>query len=252
MNKRKSDDEFAMIGLSYVGASGEEVVVYCPESEHAPATLHPTRRRIGEELRPRKLPVGAPANLDDRAATPAVLSAVDVALPGTEPMAPELKEQHFSILYGDTGHTYDSIIGPYLRGATEVTIEDPYIRAQHQIQNFLRLCETVVKAGTVKRIKLVTGYDDKKQRADAQEKLEEVKQSLLELDVVLDVQLNPNLHDREIRLDNGWSIKIGRGLDFYQKPGSRFEIGAQDLSLRKCLEAKVDIFRNYSPTPTAA
>ncbi len=243
MNKRKPDDEFAKIGLSYFGASGEEVVVYCPESEHAPATLHPTRRRIGEELRPRKLPVGVPANLDDRAATPAVLSAVDVALPGTEPMAPELKEQHFSILYGDTGHTYDSIIGPYLRGATEVTIEDPYIRAQHQIQNFLRLCETVVKAGTVKHIKLVTGYDDKKQRADAQEKLEEVKQSLLELDVVLDVQLNPNLHDREIRLDNGWSIKIGRGLDFYQKPGSRFEIGAQDLSLRKCLETKVDIFR---------
>lgn len=54
--------------------------------------------------------------------------------------------------------------------------------------------------------------------------------------------LNPNLHDREIRIDNGWHIKIGRGLDFYQKPSSWFEVGANDLTLRKCLETKVDIF----------
>jgi len=67
--------------------------------------------------------------------------------------------------------------------------------------------------------------------------------SLLEVDITLDIQLNPNLHDREIRLDNGWVIKIGRGLDFYQKPGSWYEVGALDLNLRKCLETKVDIFR---------
>jgi len=79
--------------------------------------------------------------------------------------------------------------------------------------------------------------------ADLQDKLSELQQSLLELDVVLEVQLNPNMNDREIKLDNGWSIKIGRGLDFYQRPGSWFEIGANDLNLRKCLETKVDIFR---------
>ena len=63
------------------------------------------------------------------------------------------------------------------------------------------------------------------------------------MDVLLDIQLNPNLHDREIRLDNGWTVKIGRGLDFYQRPGSWFEIGANDLTLRKCLETKVDIYK---------
>ncbi len=52
------------------------------------------------------------------------------------------------------------------------------------------------------------------------------------------------MHDREIRIDNGWTIKIGRGLDFYQKPGSWFEIGVSDLSLRKCLKTKVDIFKS--------
>jgi hypothetical protein len=49
--------------------------------------------------------------------------------------------------------------------------------------------------------------------AGLQEKLDELKQNLLEYDVALDVRLNGKLHDREVRLDNGWTIKVGRGLD---------------------------------------
>jgi len=75
------------------------------------------------------------------------------------------------------------------------------------------------------------------------DRLNDLKQSLLELDILLEVEFNPALHDREIRLDNRWVIKIGRGLDFYQKPDSYFALGANDLSLRKCLETKVDIFK---------
>jgi ATP-dependent Lon protease len=160
-----------------------------------------------------------------------------------QPREPELKEQHFTILYGDTGYTYDSLIGPYLAGAKSVMIEDPYIRAPHQIANFVRFCETVSKAPGVRSVTLVTSYDDQTNLADLNDKLEELKQSLLEIDIVLDIRVNENLHDREIRLDNGWIIKLGRGLDFYQKPESWFAIGASDFSLRKCLETKVDIFR---------
>lgn len=73
--------------------------------------------------------------------------------------------------------------------------------------------------------------------------MQDVKQSLLELDVELDIKVNENLHDREIRIDNGWIVKIGRGLDFFQKPDSWFSVGMNDLSLRKCLETKVDIYK---------
>jgi ATP-dependent Lon protease len=106
----------------------------------------------------------------------------------------------------------------------------------------VRFCETVVKAGTIKNIELTIGYDAETPLLEVQDKLSELKQSLLELDIVLDIQLNENLHDREVRLDNGWVIKIGRGLDFYQKPDTWFSIGVNDLSLRKCAETKVDIF----------
>ena len=48
MNKRKPDDEFARINLSFFKASGEEVIVYCPESKDATATQEPARRRLNE------------------------------------------------------------------------------------------------------------------------------------------------------------------------------------------------------------
>jgi ATP-dependent Lon protease len=247
MNKRKPDDEFARINLSYFKASGEEVIVFCPESKDAAATQEPARRRLNAiEVPPAEVVAVAPATqapvATENATAPTPVPATPTT-PVTEAVVAELKEQHFTILYGDTGHSYESIIGPYLRGAKAVVIEDPYIRLQHQIQNFVRFCETILKTASVKKISLITGYDDNTQLTDIAEKLEELKQSLLELDVELEVKLNPNMHDREIRLDNGWVIKIGRGLDFYQKPGGWFEVGANDLSLRKCLETKVDIFR---------
>lgn len=113
----------------------------------------------------------------------------------------------------------------------------------HQIQNFVRLCEAAVKLSSTKRIDLTTAYEDDTQRADIEQKLGDLKQSLLEADVVFEFDFNPNLHDREIRLDHGWVIKVGRGLDFYQKPLSWYELGTNDLTLRRCLETKVDIFR---------
>ena len=246
MNKRKPDDEFAQINLSYFTGCGDEIVVFCPESRSAIATQQPVRRQLNEEIvvgevvsAPEQI---APPELDKRVEP--FKSSADGRTTESRAAVSDIEEKHFTIFYGDIGHTYESIMGPYLRGAKAVFIEDPYIRLPHQIQNFVRFSETCIRVGTIKAIQLVTGYDDKTQLSEISEKLEDLKQSLLEMDIVLDVKLNPNMHDREIRFDNGWVIKIGRGLDFYQRPGSWFEIGANDLSLRTCLETKVDIFKN--------
>ena len=248
MNKRKPDDEFARINLSYTNAAGEEIVVYCPESRDALATQEPDRRKA-------RAPAGEAEKTPPVTDVPPAVAAAPIAV-NREPVAPgeadtptgggsaiEPAEQHFTIHYGDSGYTYELIMGPYLAGAKSVTIEEPYIRARHQIANFVRFCETVLKAPTVQTIKLVAGYDDQTDMAELQDSLGELQQSLLELDVKLEIELKKTLHDREIRIDNGWIIKIGRGLDFYQKPDSWHAVGASDFSLRKCLETKVDIFK---------
>ena len=240
MNKRKPDDEFANVNLSYITSEGKEVIVYCPESKDAQATQEPEKNKPEktddtkpEKTKAEKDPPGPQEDKEETGGEPEIADELQ-----------ELKEQHYTIFYDDTGHDYDSIVGPYLRGAKSLVIEDPYIRSNHQIHNFVRFCEAVTRQPSLKNISLVTGYDDKTQMAELQDKLGELKQSLLEIDVVLDIKLNPNMHDREIRIDNGWVVKIGRGLDFYQKPESWFEIGANDLSLRRCLETKVDIFKS--------
>ncbi|WP_395141034.1 BREX system Lon protease-like protein BrxL, partial [Armatimonas sp.] len=238
MNKRKPDDEFARIQLSYINAVGEEIVVYCPESRNASATQQPTRH-ILESMQ-------APTKQQPRQ----VVSSPIIGTATLAPLPTELPEKHLSIYYGDTGHSYETLFGVYLWGATTVTIEDPYIRAPHQVQNFVRLCELIVRVGGIKRIHLTTSYDEITNVAEISERLAEIKQSLLEVDIVLDIDVNENLHDREIRLDNGWTIKIGRGLDFYQKPEGWYSLGASDLTLRKCLETKVDIYREKSEGAT--
>jgi len=251
MNKRKPDDEFVNINLSFFTAKGIETVVYCPESKEAQATQQPVRKKLDPDMEseePVIVPDEKPCPEPETTEKPEH-ERIDESIK-EEPLKPssdgdqEPQEQHYTIFYGDTGYGYDSIIGPYLKGAKEVTVEDPYVRVTHQIQNFVRFCETVVKLSMVRKINLITSYDDRTNISDMRDNLEEVKQSLLEIDVILDIKLNPNMHDREIRIDNGWVIKIGRGLDFYQKPDSWFAVGVNDLSLRKCLETKVDIYRN--------
>lgn len=245
MNKRKPDDEFARIDLSYTGLDGREVVVFCPESRHAHATQQPVRRSLVSSPVEPSLSVAVSEPEPEPAPTPVEHAEPQVSLPAetvASPPPPVPEERHFTIFYGDTGYSYESILAPYLVGAQAVLVEDPYIRMNHQIQNFVRFCEAIVKLSSVKKIRLVTGYDDQTQLLEIQEKLSELKQSLLELDIVLDVELDANLHDREIRIDNGWVLKIGRGLDFYQKPNTWYDIGAHDLSLRRCLETKVDVF----------
>ncbi len=244
MNKRKPDDEFASINLSYFNAAGQEIVVYCPESKEAQATQQPTRKELAGI--PALLETPTPAPESQYPAEAADVPAPDV-IQEPSPLAAETQERHYTILYGDVGHSYESIFGPYLAGAKEITVEDPYIRELYQMQNFVRFCEAVVKYASVRNITLITSYDNNTNVSEMRDHLEELQQSLLEMDITLDVKIHPNLHDREIRLDTGWVIKIGRGLSFYQKPDSWYGIGASDLSLRKCLETKVDIFKMPAP-----
>ncbi|XP_068835351.1 MIT domain-containing protein 1 isoform X3 [Capricornis sumatraensis] len=116
-----------------------------------------------------------------------------------------------------TGFSYESLFQEYLsETVTEVWIEDPYIRHTHQ--------------GTGKR-----------QQSSG---LEEIKQSLRNHGVCLELEYSSSIHDREIRFNNGWIIKIGRGLDYFKKPQSRFSLGYCDFDLRPCHETTVDIFHN--------
>lgn len=230
MNKRKPDDEFAAINLTFFKETGEEVLVYCPESKGAEATQNPIRKKLPESFETKS----------QRRTTSKIVSPPQQTLPVAKE-GPE--EKHFKIFYGETGYTYERIFGEYLKGVKTITIEDPYIRAIHQIQNLVRFCELVVKIGDTNQIDLITGSEDEFQKAEANDKFSMIEASLKENGITLRCTFSDTIHDRQVRLDNGWVVKIGRGFDIYQKPDNWFSIGSTDLELRPCLETTVDIYQ---------
>ena len=125
-------------------------------------------------------------------------------------------------------------------------MEDPYIRLPHQIDNFARFCALAIRLGAVQDIELITGLQPGEPTDDADSRLETLRRDLDARGVRLTWKRNSALHDREIRLDNGWVIKVGRGLDLYHRPESWISIEASDFSMRRCKQTKVDVFRDTS------
>ena len=94
MNKRKPDDEFARINLSFFDWDGKEVLVHCPESFGASATLEPARRRLRTKA---EKAVGlVPAASPSPAEPPAEASPpLEIPAPAPEPEGPT--ERHYTI-----------------------------------------------------------------------------------------------------------------------------------------------------------
>jgi len=147
------------------------------------------------------------------------------------------------------GHSYKTVFSDYVDNKiTSVEIFDPYVRLHHQLLNFLRFCEMLVSlASNLREIKLTTGHDESAESKDNQRKaFHELKSSLACHKINFTVEYSSTLHDREIKFDNGWIIKIGRGLDYF-KNCSKFSIGFWDFDQRKCHETTIDIFYTIAP-----
>lgn len=71
-----------------------------------------------------------------------------VEAPLAKPIAEEPKSlSSFSkhIRENQTNVSYERLFGHYLEGATELLIQDPYIRLPHQFKNFMELCSLIYK-----------------------------------------------------------------------------------------------------------
>jgi ATP-dependent Lon protease len=131
--------------------------------------------------------------------------ASDTSAPVVEPRA----EKHFTIRYGDIGYLYQSLFGGYLLGAKALIIEDPYIRKDYQLRKLIQVCELAIQTGTLKQISLVTGSEHDYQRREFEPKLKSLAESLADSGVEFRFRFDEKIHDRELRTDTGWHIRIG-------------------------------------------
>lgn len=131
-----------------------------------------------------------------------------------------LKEQHLTFAENQRGVSYDSLFGPYLKGAKHITITDPYIRLFYQAKNLMELLETIIKQKAEEDevvVSLVTVEDEFK--GDHQrEYFEKIQSSMFAVGIKFAYSFDTtgSQHARHIVTDTGWKVTLDRGLDIFQ------------------------------------
>lgn len=245
LNKRKPDEEYERINMSFINRDGEKIVVYCPESRYSEATQNPRKvpeiktnvePKIEEKQQPTPVGIKTPINDSCVGEERAVVNIIEDKGP---------KEKTLDIQYGDTGYSYDELFGEYLKGASIVKLEEPYLTNPYQMTNLVRFVELLVKIGDCKVFQLVTKPGDTPEEIDKlKENLKSLQDTLADMEsntIKFEYEFDSNSHDRYIRTSNNWDITLGRGLHFYQNLNANrnyFQMGTYDLSLRPCLKVR--------------
>lgn len=250
LNKRKPDEEYARINMSYINKDGQKVVVYCPESKYSIATQNPRKDAnvhvLTEPAHDNVVTTPVTANVEPKITQNHVLSDI---IPGSETVEDgSLKEKTVDVQYGDTGYGYDDLFAEYLKGASIVMLEEPYLTHGFQMTNLVRFVELLVKIGDCKVFRLVTKHGETPEEStlisDSLQRLKNTLDDMDDVSMTFEYEFDENSHDRYIRTSNNWHITLGRGLHFYQNlnpnKDSRnfFQMGTYDLSLRPCLKTR--------------
>ena len=240
LNKRKPDEEYAHINMSYINKNGDKIVVYCPESKYSEATQNP-RKDLNVEILTKPIVEEIKTTVEQ----PAIQSIPSIVTPIVD-NGP--KEKTIDVQYGDIGYGYDDLFAEYLKGASIVMLEEPYLVNGFQIVNLVRFIELLVKIGDCKIFRLITkSGETPEESASISDNLKRIKETLGEMDgniMSFEYEFDENSHDRYIRTSNNWDITLGRGLHFYQNMNPNkdsrnfFQMGTYDLSLRPCLKAR--------------
>ncbi|HPE67379.1 MAG TPA: MIT C-terminal domain-containing protein, partial [Synergistales bacterium] len=213
------DSTYGSVRFCYTDTTGKTKTVTTLEEEEYPHYYHKTV-----------------AEGDDEVGRGAVQEQVKVP---ASPEAP-LQEKHLTFQENQKGVSYDALLGPYLEGATKITVTDPYIRLFYQVRNFMEFLETIVRRKAREdeiEVHLITVEDEFK--ADSQhESFEKIQEASVALGVAFTWEFDGSgtLHARHITTDHGWKISLDRGLDIFQhyEMNNAFSFANRLQAFRSC------------------
>ena len=151
------------------------------------------------------------------------------------PRIPILQEKSMTFRMGQTGVSYEKLFASYMANASEITVEDPYIRAPWQIKNFMEFALMLINTRPVDDLKLnlITNEEEDK-IPELIDRLDDIKDDLATYGINFEYKFR-DFHDRCIKTDTGWTISLGRGLDMFEKYNT-FSIASSRQDMRKCKE----------------
>lgn len=221
------DDTMAAVKFGYQAPGGRWCPVTTLEEDEFPAYYH----------RGTTVATGSEEGASNES------SLTDESTPSTTLRVPtntvddELFQGHRDFSENQRGITYESLFLPYLQGATEFELHDPYIRMNHQGRNLvelLALIASVKDPADEVSFKLYTALEEDPEFQKKQlQMLSQIIQGAEQQGIKLKIANDPGGHDRWIRTNTGWRINLGRGLDIFQKQeGSWFEFGTARQEFR--------------------
>ena len=161
-----------------------------------------------------------------------------------------LNEKHLTFQENQKGLSFDTLLGPYLKGATEIKVTDPYIRLFYQMRNLMELLETVVKQKAPDEevaVHLMTTEDEFKSEQQ-KENFEKMKKyaSLMGVNFTWEFDGTGTIHARHIVTNRGWKISLDRGLDIFQhyEMNDAFAFANRLQQYRPCKAFEVTFIRH--------
>lgn len=148
----------------------------------------------------------------------------------------KLAGKHIEVFDNQKGVSYKNLFGEYFKGASKVTIIDPYIRLPYQIRNLVELINLIAshkQADENVKIELITSSDENF-IDESRERLTGLQDNLSPIGIDFSFQFDENIHDRYILIDNNWKIILGRGLDIWNKTNGMFDIAETNQLYRTC------------------
>lgn len=230
------DSTYGKVSFSYLDESGKPKSVKTLEEAEYPGYYNQT---ISNESESR--PAACACESENQTA--------DTSVGTSTSLEPELEEKHLTFQENQKGLSFDTLFGPYLNGAAQITITDPYIRLFHQIRNLMELLETVVKLKSPEsevKLHLLTSKDEFK-GDQQQENLDAIKESAaaVGLDFTWEFLSAGSIHARHIVTNHGWKIALDRGLDVFQhyEMNNPLAFGNRLQQVRSCKAFEVSFIR---------
>lgn len=207
------DSTYAEVNFAYSNKAGKEAPVSTLEELQYPNYFNKT---VGEVT-----DIGMPEPDIEPVVVQQQEPLSTAAVEGSSSDECELKEHHLTFAENQRGVSYDSLFGPYLKGAQHITITDPYIRLFYQAKNLMELLETIIKQKAEEDevvVSLITVEDEFK--GDHQrEYFDKIQSSMFAVGVKFAYSFDTtgSQHARHIVTDTGWKISLDRGLDIFQQ-----------------------------------
>lgn len=225
-------------------SSGEETDSDSEDDQEPPTVL--TTPAIKEEV---PLPQPQPQIIEPETNRPPVKETSKKELGGDEPpsYSDVLTEKLVVIEHDAMGYSYQQLFGPYLHTASQILLVDPWIHKPYQISNLIAFIQAISVNSMSRHLHLVTSHpvDMNVNEDDVIAAYENLKQELTMLNIhfTYEMQDSAVMHDRYIKLNNGWCIELGRGLDIFQRTENKFSLEYTNQELRKCKSTRISYRR---------